>query len=516
MKRAREEDPLEARDLVFGSKIGQKILSYLNSEALNRVLFCNRVLSRAVLRYKRETWIYCIPCTGPWPEEQTRLVKRYKRVSLCGPEFTGIIESCLSLEVMPGSGPVQVPDPVTEVHFYGNQEVLLPSALELLDIHNNWKGTSPFPQGLKRLESTVPIEDLKQLVPNSIECMVVCQVMYPFPENLLTLELHSSCMGHLVLPARLTKLVLDPHFLYIGSLNLPETLTHLELHDRHVHPLDNLPRGVTYLKFGAQSLFDQPLDRLPSSIRTLKLGKHFNKPLANLPKDLTCLEIGTRLTYSCFCQPLDKLPESLTRLVLRLTQNHTAIYKPYPHSLNSLPRRLRTLIIDMDSWEIEESLTNLPPKLETFATDSYTGSHTNLPRTLIRLRLSGPYNRIPEGLPDSIRKLVLTGWFNQPLPRLPKALQYLRLGYHFDQYVPGGPNGPTELVLMNWMFTSIIDLTAFNKMSLPVQSGSMILRKQLGLGVQDPPEKGYLCVEKGPDGWEMVGFKNSVDFPLDV
>eukprot|EP01111_Echinosteliopsis_oligospora_P008000 TRINITY_DN2338_c0_g1_i1.p1 TRINITY_DN2338_c0_g1~~TRINITY_DN2338_c0_g1_i1.p1 ORF type:complete len:187 (-),score=15.20 TRINITY_DN2338_c0_g1_i1:149-709(-) len=75
--------------------------------------------------------------------------------------------------------------------------------------------------------------------------------------------------------------------------------------------------------------FNQQVDKLPSSLRTLQFGgpyNQFNQTVNNLPGSLTYVKFGDR-----FNQPINMLPSTITRLVLG---------KYFRQPLNCLPSSL--------------------------------------------------------------------------------------------------------------------------------------------------------------------------------
>ena len=68
-----------------------------------------------------------------------------------------------------------------------------------------------------------------------------------------------------------------------------------------------------YLK---DTVFNQSVNLLPSSLLHLSFGRKFNQPIDNLPSSLTHLSLGEETYDSVFNQPINNLPKRLQRLVL--------------------------------------------------------------------------------------------------------------------------------------------------------------------------------------------------------
>ena len=69
--------------------------------------------------------------------------------------------------------------------------------------------------------------------------------------------------------------------------HLPSSITHLTFGKSFNKEVNNLPYSITHLTFG--ETFNQKIDYLPSSITHLTFGKLFNQEVNNLPPSITHL-----------------------------------------------------------------------------------------------------------------------------------------------------------------------------------------------------------------------------------
>jgi len=156
------------------------------------------------------------------------------------------------------------------------------------------------------------------------------QPLNKLPAGLTVLDLseaHSFNQAVGSLPAGITELSLGLAFNQ-SLRNLPPHLTKLKVGGDPERPLwdssfnqrvEGLPPRLTHLDLGGNA-FNQPVNHLPASLKSLTLGERFNKPVDKLPAGLCELKIlgtahrgGSRGWGMCsFSQPLENLPENLS------------------------------------------------------------------------------------------------------------------------------------------------------------------------------------------------------------
>lgn len=129
--------------------------------------------------------------------------------------------------------------------------------------------------------------------------------------------------------------------------NLPNNIQNLILYG--VDRINNLSKNIIKVKFNNNSAFDEKINNLPHSIKTLELlGSVFNHPINNLPKSLLTLKFGNN-----FNQSLIKLPLSLQKLYLDNIFNQ---------SLDFLPQGLK--IINIKNNNFINCVDDLPSSIE--------------------------------------------------------------------------------------------------------------------------------------------------------
>lgn len=325
---------------------------------------------------------------------------------------------------------------------------------------------SSFEDFIKHLPSTLkcvklPAQFVSMIGPNEL------------PQNLLKLHTgwkFNQLLEPGVLPSSLVKLEFGDWYsqsLILGSL--PPNLEELVFNDAYNMMLtsDVLPPKLKLLVFGEK--FNQPLGHcpdnngkqiLPSSLKILKLGKHFNNQII-LPQNLIELSFGN------FNQLLTTLPQNLRSLDLGAydhplcdlpqTLMYLRINSRYSHSLErSIPnlKKLESLDIDMVKEtsqrlvKIEQSM--FPPSLRKFRYNDpmFDQNLTNrLPRELAELTLSIEYRKTDtlllstddnnNSLPITLQKLIFVApeLENQFMSNNPSSTQICRAqGIDFGQY----------------------------------------------------------------------------------
>lgn len=186
---------------------------------------------------------------------------------------------------------------------------------------------------------------------------------------------------------------------FFGRLsNLPSTLVSLRIlsHAKckikiSAAAFDSLPEGLKELKFDASIRYDHPLDRLPSTLDTLKLPDGFDQPIDHLPVGLKTLTLG-----SYFNRSVDRLPDGLEKL---------SLCTEFDRPVDRLPAGLKVLSFD----------------------DHFDRPIDNLPKGLEKLVLGYAFNHPANNLPDSLKTLVFGRKFRHPLEKIPASLTKLSL-----------------------------------------------------------------------------------------
>lgn len=208
--------------------------------------------------------------------------------------------------------------------------------------------------------------------------------------------------------------------------NLPKSLTHLSIGSETLNmcifdqSLDNLPSSLHQLYINSIS-FNQPVNKLPATITHLTLLEKFNHPVNNLPPNLRYLRLG-----DSFNQEIDHLPHTL--ILLKIGDHYDAQFN---RSIAKLPSNLTHLSIMAEKFQPIDGL--LPPKLQCLVlSHSFNQALISLPPTLTHLSLDASvlFNKSAQKLPSSITHLDITSYteldesFNSDL--LPDSLIFLK------------------------------------------------------------------------------------------
>ena len=221
--------------------------------------------------------------------------------------------------------------------------------------------------------------------------------------------------------AIITHLVLGGDF--NQSIDLRNTsITSLHLNRSFDQPVDKLPKGLTKLTFDNKSLFNQPVNALPDSIKTIVFGCGFNQPVDGLlPKSLVYLAFGHYSLFNIhhFDQSVDNLPDSIKYIYFGWAFNQ---------SVDNLPKELTRLVFYPGSL-FDQSVCNLPEGLTELVFGEYFDQSVDkLPERLIRLAFC-----------EKSR-------FYHTVNKLPESLRELKFGRHFNRYVNELPKGLLEIV----------------------------------------------------------------------
>lgn len=226
-----------------------------------------------------------------------------------------------------------------------------------------------------------------------------------------------------------------------------------------------LPRNLTKLIFGTDSVFNHPLEvgMLPKTLTHLKFGTSYNCPLNEgvLPETLIHLTFG-----SSYNQPLgpDVLPQSITELRFGYAFNQPLV--------NSLPKKLTQLAFTYNSV-FNQSLEDVLPDSLTQLTFQ-KGCLFNQPL-------------LQDTLPKGLLLLDLSSYYNVPLEPgvLPKSLTHLKFQYYNQPLEPNVlPMSLTHLIFLNESYAHPI-----SQSMLPEYLTHMIIPPDFNLDITDWSEK---------------------------
>lgn len=165
------------------------------------------------------------------------------------------------------------PSGIEELKFIYNESkqtptepIVFPKTVKVLEFYGNYPlSLLVFPEDLQKLSLG---NQFNQDIRNA-----------NFPQGLTHLTLgwdFNQDVRNANLPQSLTHLTFLHNFNQdIRNANFPQGLTHLSLGYSFNLPIEgaNLPQGLIHLSFGCK--FNQKLDDLPSSVKNVKLPKHF-------------------------------------------------------------------------------------------------------------------------------------------------------------------------------------------------------------------------------------------------
>ena len=216
------------------------------------------------------------------------------------------------------------------------------------------------------------------------------------------------------IPSNVKILDLTSDIKFNGDLQgiLPDSLRVLKLGYKYNRPIGGLPLGLETLEFTGS--FNQFLDSttLPPYLKHLKVGYAFNLPVDDLPQFLLTLQLGSR-----FNQSIDDLPKTLEKLIL--------------------------------GWRFDRPIESLPPYLEYLEFgNSFNQTVDNFPKKLKIMIFGAYFNQSIDSLPDSIKVLELGLWFNTPIQKYPKSLKSLTIqSLDFDSPLNNLPKSLSKLIL---------------------------------------------------------------------
>ncbi len=250
---------------------------------------------------------------------------------------------------------------------------------------------------------------IKRFYPNDLKIFEntdlneIFDIMSKFSKVIFTYYYNKSLIQ---LPDSVTHITFEKNF--NQSIDILENclyLTNIEFYSnsKFNQLIDCLPKNLTYLHLSGD--FNCTIDNLPESLQVLKISSKFNQPIDNLPPNLTTLSLQS----TCFNHPIDYLPNKLEKLFFSSYQN--------THQFNNLPNSIKHLVLD----------------LYTITETSYKVKMPCLPNGIIHLELLSTYPLEIDGLPESVKKLILDKCEIYAIKNLPPNLEYLVLGDGFYQ-----------------------------------------------------------------------------------
>ena len=147
--------------------------------------------------------------------------------------------------------------------------------------------------------------------------------------------------------------------------------------------------------------FNSEVDKycLPSTLKIIKFGKQFNKPVDNLPQSLESIVFG-----SSFNQNVDKLPQNL-----------------------------KSVVFDTYSY-FNQNVDKLPQSLEfVFFGESFNQNVDNLPQKLKSIIFGRKFNQNVDKLPQNLESIVFSKYYYRKINKLPQKLKKIKI--HKDTHI---------------------------------------------------------------------------------
>ena len=128
------------------------------------------------------------------------------------------------------------------------------------------------------------------------------------------------------------------------------------------------------------------MNKLPSSIKSIKFGYYFNQSIKNLPPTVTHLEINWN-----FNQPLEEIPLSVTHLIINCKRLNGKIPETVTH-------------LTMYSSQYKEE--QIPQSVTHLTIVGVGLKNVKVPKTVIHLKLNTLTNII---IPETVKTLIVNG-----------------------------------------------------------------------------------------------------------
>lgn len=251
--------------------------------------------------------------------------------------------------------------------------------------------------------------------------LVFDQPISNLPDTIEVLIIGSMCYTHEItkLPASIKKLHLITR---IPLKHLPDTIKKLAYQNIY-SPMPNVPKELTRLTISSP----MSLDDLPNTLTHITISEDFNQPIDNLPNSLRTLWIFS----SRFNQPINKLPASLRNLYLSNCN----------YLITALPKNLHTL--SLGGYCLPG---NFPPHLCSLNVgNDFNQRVDNLPKTLTSLKFGFSFNQPVNNLPPNLWKLKFGCNFDHPVDDLPNQLREITFGTCFNQSICRLPDSITNI-----------------------------------------------------------------------
>ena len=87
-------------------------------------------------------------------------------------------------------------------------------------------------------------------------------------------------------------------------------------------------------------MFNQPVDNLPNSLKSLTFGSNFNQPLNNIPDSVSYLELGRQYSHK-----ITKFPSSLKKIKIPDINNY---YYSFPNNIEIIDDLSSEMLLDVD------------------------------------------------------------------------------------------------------------------------------------------------------------------------
>lgn len=185
----------------------------------------------------------------------------------------------------------------------------------------------------------------------------------------------------------------------ISEKDVPLNTEELVLHDDFNKLIYSLPLSIKFIKFG--KLFDKPIVNFPNEktkcylhddIISIKFGEHYNQNSDNLPKNLQSLTFGW-----FFDKPIINLPKNLEYLEFGFNFNQ---------ELNNLPKNLKFLTL---GFKFDKSINVIPETIRHLTIFNNNDKLlNNIPYFIQELEINDKITtKKIENLPSCLQKILI-------------------------------------------------------------------------------------------------------------
>ena len=328
---------------------------------------------------------------------------------------------------------------------------------EFLQDYLNEVPISYYPILLYSLPSTLLTLDLRCTVMNEPlddmkHCVNLRELYLPDTfdreiDGILTDNLQLLCLGISFdqsldrLPVGLRELIIMCNKRNNRLCNFNRSLTRLPLGLEKIRidavfdqSIDYFPDGIEQIVINGN--FNQPIGRTPVDLISLSLGNKFNQPLSkqNLGSSLRNLTLGTS-----FDQPINDLPR-ITELKIGMIYGLN-VSGNFNQSIDGLVDTIQVLGI---FGQFDRPVTKFPSDLVDLYFSNQFNSAISFPPTLRSLHLGTKFNQLITSYPD-LHTLQFSGDYNRPLTNLPVSLRTLVLSSSYTQPISDAITNLTKL-----------------------------------------------------------------------